>query len=202
MGVLIMIIIDLMLVMLFIVTITLLSGRKIMSNPRVFQTIFTVWVIYSPLSDLIEGYKLGYTGISSIIGFIAIMLAIFIWGYRKNTYRYTIHNVKEDDVINIIVNFLERKNINYKVSNEEIQLLDTYDSIYIRHLTEIILDFKEIKNRDFYNEIIEEVKSEIKKIDKKHLSMDGVLYLVFTLFLLWSRFTFLKIFIFHVVIIN
>ena len=195
MGVLIMIIIDLMLVMLFIVTITLLSGRKIMSNPRVFQTIFTVWVIYSPLSDLIEGYKLGYTGISSIIGFIAIMLAIFIWGYRKNTYRYTIHNVKEDDVINIIVNFLERKNINYKVSNEEIQLLDTYDSIYIRHLTEIILDFKEIKNRDFYNEIIEEVKSEIKKIDKKHLSMDGVLYLVFTLFLLWSRFTFLKIFI-------
>ena len=190
-----MIIIDLMLVMLFIVTITLLSGRKIMSNPRVFQTIFTVWVIYSPLSDLIEGYKLGYTGISSIIGFIAIMLAIFIWGYRKNTYRYTIHNVKEDDVINIIVNFLERKNINYKVSTEEIQLLDTYDSIYIRHLTEIILDFKEIKNRDFYNEIIEEVKSEIKKIDKKHLSMDGVLYLVFTLFLLWSRFTFLKIFI-------
>ena len=154
-----MIIIDLMLVMLFIVTITLLSGRKIMSNPRVFQTIFTVWVIYSPLSDLIEGYKLGYTGISSIIGFIAIMLAIFIWGYRKNTYRYTIHNVKEDDVINIIVNFLERKNINYKVSNEEIQLLDTYDSIYIRHLTEIILDFKEIKNRDFYNEIIEEVNN-------------------------------------------
>ena len=166
-----------------------------MSNPRVFQTIFTIWVIYSPLSGLIEGYKLGYTGISSIIGFIAIMLVIVIWGYRKNTYRYTIHNVEEDDIINIIGNFLERKNINYKISNEEIQLLDTYDSIYIRYLTEIILDFKEIKNRDFYNEMVDEVKSEIKKIDKKYHSMDGILYLVFTLFLLWIRFTFLKTFI-------
>lgn len=187
-----MIIIDLMLIMLFIFTITLLSGRKIMYNPRAFQIIFTIGVIYSPLSGLIEGYKLGYIGISSIIGFIAILLVIFIWEYRKNTYRYIIYNVKEDNVTNIIANFLERKNISYKVCNEEIQLLDTNDRILIRYLTKIILDFKEIKSRDFYNEIIEEVKFEIKKIDKKHFSMDGVLYLVSTLFLLWVRLTFLK----------
>lgn len=182
-----MITIDLILVMLFIITITLLSGRKIMFNPRFFQTIFTILIIYSPLSNLIEGYKVGHTGVISIIGFIAIILVIFIWGYIKNTYRYTIHNVKEDDVINIIKDFLQRKNINYKVSNEEIQLLDTYDSIYIHCSTQIILDFKEIRNRDFYNEIIEEVKYKIKRIDNKHLSMDGMIYLVFTLFLLWIR---------------
>lgn len=188
-----MIIIDLMLVVLFIITITLLSGRKIISNPRWIHTILTICAIYSPLSKLIEGYKLGYTGIGSIVAFIAVMIVIFIRGYIKNTYRYTVHNVEEKDIRNIIEGYLKRENISYNLRNKDIYLLDTDNSIYIHSLIETTLDFREIKNKDFYKEIVSEVKTKIKNIEKKYRSIEGLIYLIFTLFLLWIRFTFLYI---------
>ena len=73
-----MIIIDLMLIMLFIITIISLSGRKRMSNTRGIQIICTIATTYSIFLNLIEGYKLGEITISWIIGVIAIILAIFI----------------------------------------------------------------------------------------------------------------------------
>ena len=56
----IMIIIDLMLVVLIIITITLLSGAKIMYNQRYLQVITFIVIMYTPLSKLVEGYKLRY----------------------------------------------------------------------------------------------------------------------------------------------
>lgn len=143
-----MIIFDLMLVWLVITTITLLSGAKIMYTPKYSQVIMFIVIMYINLSNLVEGYKLGYIGISSIIAFCIVTLLIFIWGYRKNKYRYSIHNVKEKDVINIIENYLERKNLKYEVKNDEIYLLDIDNNIYVRSLMEITLDCREIKNTD------------------------------------------------------
>ena len=150
-----MIIFDLMLVWLVITTITLLSGAKIMYTPKYSQVIMFIVIMYINLSNLVEGYKLGYIGISSIIAFCIVTLLIFIWGYRKNKYRYSIHNVKEKDVINIIENYLERKNLKYEVKNDEIYLLDIDNNIYVRSLMEITLDCREIKNTDFCNEIVD-----------------------------------------------
>ena len=143
-----MIIFDLMLVWLVITTITLLSGAKIMYTPKYSQVIMFIVIMYINLSNLVEGYKLGYIGISSIIAFCIVTLLIFIWGYRKNKYRYSIHNVKEKDVINIIENYLERKNLKYEVKNDEIYLLDIDNNIYVHSLMEITLDCREIKNTD------------------------------------------------------
>ena len=81
-----MIIFDLMLVWLVITTITLLSGAKIMYNPKYSQVIMFIVIMYINLSNLVEGYKLGYIGISSIVAFCIVTLLIFIWGYRKNKY--------------------------------------------------------------------------------------------------------------------
>ena len=160
-----MIIFDLMLVWLVITTITLLSGAKIMYNPKYSQVIMFIVVMYINLSNLVEGYKLGYIGISSIVAFCIVTLLIFIWGYRKNKYRYSIHNVKEKDVINIIESYLERKNLKYEVKNDEIYLLDIDNNIYVRSLMEITLDF----------------------------SIEGMFYLVLTLFFFWVRVNFLMI---------
>ncbi|WP_290460004.1 hypothetical protein [Romboutsia ilealis] len=188
-----MIIIDLMLVALIIITITLLSGAKIMYNQRYLQVITFIVIMYTPLLKLVEGYKLRYIGISTIIAFCIVMLLIFIWGYRKNKYRYSVHNVKEKDVINIIESYLDRKNLKYEVINDEIHLLDIDNNIYVRSLMEITLDCREIKNTDYCNEIIDEVKMGIKEINQRYFSIEGMFYLVLTLFFFWVRFNFLMI---------
>ena len=185
-----MILLNLMILALLIITITLLSGARIMINHIYFQVIITIFILYPNLLDLIEGYKLGYIGISSILAFIILILLFFIWGYRRNKYIYYIHNVEEKDIINIIENYLERKNINYEIKPEEIYLSDTDNNIYIRSLLATTLDYRKIKNNNFYNDLVNEVKIGIKQTKKKYFSMEGVLYLIFTLFLIWVRFTF------------
>ena len=52
-----MIIFDLMLVWLVITTITLLSGAKIMYNPKYSQVIMFIVIMYINLSNLVEGYN-------------------------------------------------------------------------------------------------------------------------------------------------
>jgi len=185
-----MIIFDLMIVILLIITITLLSGIKIMYNPRYVQVIMAIFIMYTPLLNLIEGYKLGYTGINSLIAFSIVILLISIWGYRRNKYIYSIHNVKENDVINIIEKYLERKNIKYEVRNNEIYLLDIDNNIYVHGLMEKTLDCRKIKNTYFYNELIDEVRIGIKQIKQRYFSIEGLFYLILTLFLLWIRATF------------
>ena len=185
-----MILLNLMILASLIITITLLSGARIMINHIYFQVIITISVLYTNLLNLIEAYKLGYIGISPILAFIILSLLFFIWGYRRNKYIYYIHNVEEKDIINIIENYLERKNINYEIKPEEIYLSDTDNNIYIRSLLATTLDYRKIKNNNFYNDLVNEVKIGIKQTKKKYFSMEGVLYLIFTLFLIWVRFTF------------
>ena len=141
----IMIIFDLMIVILLIISITLLSGVKIMINDKYFQFIFLVFLTCIQILNLIKGYKLGEIGITTMIAISILFLLLFIWGYRRNTYIYSIHNVKEKDILNIIKKYLERKNIKYELSNEEIYLLDIDKSIYFSSLMKITLDCREIK---------------------------------------------------------
>lgn len=187
-----MIIFDLMIVALFIMSVILLSGVKIMFNSKYFQLIIAIFIMYTPISELIEGYKLKYIDINSIIIINIIPLLIVIWGYRRNKYIYSIHNVKEDDVMNIIEKYLERKNIKYEVRGEEIYFPDICKTIFVRSSIEITLDCRDIKYMDFYNELVDEVRAAIKEVKKRHFSMEGVFYLIFTLFFYWIRVTFLK----------
>lgn len=188
-----MIIFDLMIVILLIISITLLSGVKIMINDKYFQFIFLVFLTCIQLLNLIKGYKLGEIGIITMIAISILFLLLFIWGYRRNTYIYSIHNVKEKDILNIIKKYLERKNIKYEVSNEEIYLLDIDKSIYFSSLMKITLDCREIKNTNFYNELLDEIKVEIKEIKQRYFSIEGAFHLFFTLFFFWIRLTFFNI---------
>jgi len=188
-----MIIFDLMLVVLIIITIALLSGVKIMFKPRYVQSISIIFLMYTQLSNLIEGYKLGYIEITSIIAISIVFLLIFIWGHRINKHIYSIHNVKENDVINIIEKYLERKNIRYEIINEEIYLPDIDNNIYVRSLMETTLDFRKIKNSYFYNELVDEVKAGIKEIKQRYFPIEGAFYLILTLFCIWIRVIFSNI---------
>ena len=168
---------NLMIITLLICSVILLSGVKIMFNPRYAQVIMFIFITYSPFSNLIEGYKLGYTGISSIIIFSIVFLLIFIWGYRKNKHIYSIHNVKKTDVINIIEEYLKIKNIKYEVREDEIYLPEFYKTIFIDSLMSISLDFKDIKDIDFYNDLIEKIKTGIKEIKLRYFPIEGMFFL-------------------------
>lgn len=174
-----MLVINLMIIVLLIYSIVLLSGVKIMFNRRYIQLIISIFIMYNPISSLIEGYKLGYTVISSIIIVTILFLLLFIWGYRRNKYMYLIHNVKKSDVVNIIEKYLETKNIKYEVKDEEIYLPELYKSIFVKGLTGIHLDCIEIKDFDFYNELIDNVKTCIKEIKQRYFSIEGIFYLIF-----------------------
>lgn len=190
-----MLIINLMIITLFICSIILLSGVKIMFNPKYVQVIMFLFIIYTPFLDLVEGYKLGYTGISSIIIFTIVFLIIFIWGYISNKHTYLIHNVKQNDVINIIENYLKTKNIKYEVRENEIYLADFYKSIFVKGSIEIRLDCSDIKDIDFYNDMLIKVKARIKDIKKVYFPIEGMIYLILAGILCWIRADFLIDFI-------
>lgn len=186
-----MLIINLMIIVLFICSVILLSGVKIMFKSKYTQVILFLFVTYAPLSSLIEGYKLGYTGISSIIISSILFLLMFIWGYRKNKYTYSIHNVKQNDVINIIEGYLEIKNMKYEVRENEIYLPEFYKTIFVDGLIETSLDCKDIKDMDFYDEFVWNVRVGIKEIKRRSFSVEGMIYLIFVGILYWIRNDFL-----------
>ena len=171
-----MLIINLMMITFLILSVILLSGVKIMLNSKYAQIITFLIIIYTPFSELIEGYKLGYTGIISIIIFVIVFSLIFIWAYRRNKHIYSIHNVKQKDVINIIERYLEMKNIKYEIRGNEIQLPELYKVIYVKGLIGIRLDCRDIKDTDLYNDILMEVGAGIKDIKKKYLPIEGMIY--------------------------
>ncbi|MFR9070387.1 MAG: hypothetical protein ACLVIU_08515, partial [Paraclostridium sp.] len=123
--------------------------------------------------------------------FSIVFLLIFIWGYRKNKHIYSIHNVKKTDVINIIEEYLEIKNIKYEVREDEIYLPEFYKTILIDSLMSISLDFKDIKDIDFYNDLVKKIKSGIKEIKLRYFPLEGMFYLIFTGILYWIKTDFL-----------
>lgn len=186
-----MLVINLMIIVSLIYSIVLLSGSKMIINRRYFSSIIYIFIMYTQLSNLVKGYKLGYTGISSIIIVSILFLLLFIWGYRKTKHLYSIHNVKKMDVINIIEKYLERKNIKYEVKDEEIYLPELYKSIYVNDLMGITLDCREIKDINFYNDLIDNVRIDIKKIKRRYFPVEGMFYLVFAWILYSIKMSFL-----------
>lgn len=186
-----MLIINLMIIILFIGSVILLSGVRIMFKPKYLQIIMSLLVIFTPLSSLMEGYKLGYTGIGTIILVGMLFLLIFIWGYRRNIHRYSIHNVKKEELINIIKGYLEAKNIKFEVSEDEVYLSEFGKSVFIDGLLEITLDCREIKYMDFYGEFVEKVRAGIKEIKGRHFSTEGMFYLAFVGIFYWVSNVFL-----------
>lgn len=186
-----MLIINLMIIILFIGSVILLSGVRIMFKPKYLQIIMSLLVIFTPLSSLMEGYKLGYTGIGTIILFCMLLLLIFIWGYRRNIHRYSIHNVKKEELINIIKGYLEAKNIKFEVSEDEVYLSEFGKSVFIDGLLEITLNCREIKDMDFYGEFVEKVKVGIKEIKGIRFSIEGMVDLAFVGVFYWISNVFL-----------
>lgn len=174
---------NLMLVALLVVSVTLLSGVKIMFNIKYTQVIAIIVLLYILISQLIDGYTLGYMNLSWLIIISTIMLLIAIWSYRRSKYVYSIHNVKEKDVINIIEKYLEGKNIKYELRSEEIYFPDINKTMFVRSLMETTLDCKGIKNVDFYNKLVGEVRLGIKEIKQRYFPIEGVFYLILFLFL-------------------
>lgn len=188
-----MLIINLMIIMLFLYSIILLSGKTIIFKHIYTQVLLFLFIIYTPLSKLIEGYKLKYTGISSIIIFSIVFLLIFIWGYKRNKYMYSIHNVKQEDIINIIEEYLKIKNKKYEIKENEIYFPELYKTIFLNGLIEISLDCRDIKDMYFYNELIDKIKIGIKEINQRKIPIEGIVYLFFVGILYLIKTYFLKI---------
>ncbi|WP_250675275.1 hypothetical protein LZ906_016785 (plasmid) [Paraclostridium ghonii] len=178
---------NLMIIMLLIYSVVLLSGVKMMFNSKYFSVITFLFIMYYPFLNLIEGCKLGYTSTGDIIIFSIVFPLIFIWGYRRNKHIYSISNVKKDDVINIIKGYLEIKNIKYEVKEIGLYLPEFNKNIIVDNFSETSLDCREIKGIYFYNELVEKVRVEIKKIKKRYFPIEGMLFLVIAIILYWSK---------------
>lgn len=187
--------IDLMMIGLLIFSVILLTGAKIMIKNRYIKTIIILPGIYAPFPNLIEGYTLGEFSITFIIICIIIMLLIFWWGYKSNKHIYTIHNVKQKDIIYIIENYLDSKNIKYETTDPNIYLTDLYKTIHIDSFTEINLDCSDIKDLDFYNDLVANMRLKIKEIKRRRISLEGLFYLVGFGIVYWIRGSFLVGFI-------
>ncbi|WP_250675273.1 hypothetical protein LZ906_016795 (plasmid) [Paraclostridium ghonii] len=187
-----MLVVNLMIIMLLIYSVVLLSGVKMMFNSKYSKVIICLFAMYGPILSSIEGYKLGYTGIASIIILCVSFLLIFIWGYRINKHIYSINNVKQDDVINIIEEYFETKNIKYEVREEKIYLPEFDKNIVIDDFIEISLNCKNIKDIYFYDELVKKVRVEIKKIKKRYFPLEGMFYLACAVILYYFTTYFFK----------
>lgn len=187
--------IDLMMIGLLIFSVILLSGVIIMIENRYIKIIIFLIIMYIPFSNLIEGYILGESSITPIIIYSIIMLLIFWWGYKSNKHIYSIHNVKQKDIINIIENYLDSKNIKYETTEPKIYLTDLCKTIHIDSLTEINLDCRDIKDLDFYHDLVDNVRLKIKEIKGRRLSLEGLFYLASFGIMYWIREIFLVGFI-------
>ncbi len=93
--------------------------------------------------------------------------------------------------MNIIEEYLKIKNIKYEARDEEIYLPEYYKTIYANNLIEKSLNLKEIKDMDFYNELVENVRVGIKGIKKRYFPIEGMMYLIFVGIFYWIRTDFL-----------
>ncbi|MEG0857761.1 MAG: hypothetical protein RSG52_14935 [Terrisporobacter sp.] len=190
-----MIIFNVMIIVLLVFAIILLSGVKIMFNCKYFQLLISILVMYAPIVSFKKGYELGEIGRSDEIMLIIvclILIGLIIWGYRRNKSIYSIHNVKQKDVMNIIEKYLLRKNIKHEIRDEEIYFPDGNNVVFVRGIMETSLDCREIKNEDFCEELVNEVRAGIKEIKERYFPYEGVFYIVFAVFLYWINLTFLK----------
>ncbi|MCR8743719.1 hypothetical protein [Romboutsia lituseburensis] len=187
--------IDLMMIGLLIFSVILLTGVKIMIKNKYIKSIIFLLIMYAPFSNLIEGYMLGEFSITFIIISIIVILLIFWWGYKSNKHIYSIHNAKQKDIINIIESYLELKNIKYETTEPDIYLTELCKTIHIDSYTEINLDCRDIKDLDFYNELVENVRLKIKKIKGSRISLEGLFYLAGFGIVYWIRGSFLVGFI-------
>ena len=182
---------SLLIIVLLIFSVTLLSGLKIMINCKYIQTIMFFFIIYGPFSELVEVCKSGYTyDALSIIILIIVLLLIFIWGYRRNKYIYSLHNLKQKDVVDIIERYLERRDIKYEIRGNEIQLTELYKVIYVKGQIEVLLDCRQIKDMELYNDILMEVRTKIKDIKKRYFRKEAIIYLILAGILYWVKIKF------------
>ncbi len=187
-----MLVLDLMLIALAIYTIVLLSGKKTMYSNKLLSIVVGLCAMSSIYISLSQGYKLGYINIMQIIFIIIILLLIMMIFYKINNNVYIIENVQEKDLINIIVNFLDKENIKHEVRLYDIYLTDLDKTITVTSTLSNRLNCKEISKEYFYKDLIKYIKIEIKKTKRQKISLLGLFNLIGFLLVYWLRITFLS----------
>ena len=141
----------------------LLSRKKLILNQVLTPLAIFILIVYNQISQLIYDYELGYIGIKNIIIVLVLFLLILIWGYRRNRHIYSIYNTKKDNVLDIIENYLQIKDIKYELKEDEIYLKEFDKYIYIYGLLRVNLNCIEIKDMNFYEDFINNIKFKIRK---------------------------------------
>lgn len=157
-------------------SIVIFTGRRVMLKYNYFNSLLFLMVISSPLNIAFENPKEDYMYILITL-IIFVPMYIFFISVRKES--YLIENVKVKDLINIITKYFDDNNINYEVEKKEIYLSKYYKTIDITGNKELILDLKEIKKLNFYEELLEYIKCEIKDIKEKSFPVMGLGYLIY-----------------------
>lgn len=143
--------------------------------------------IYSNIIPLVIGTTspiIKWAEIGEVDPFIFIITTTTLLGILINRGRYTIYNVNDKMVSDILINILEEKGISYEEKKESydkkenILILEDYDNKYISYkqsFDSVSIDLKDIKILPFYEDVKDELKIRIREIDSKLFPTTGVI---------------------------
>lgn len=146
----------------------LLSRKKLMVS-RLIEQIFIALMI---LPYSIINYINGDYSIRSSIMIIIIVSCMFL-----TKRRYTIYNVHIKDILFLINDILSKRDIIYL--NEENNIIFENTKIKIREFKGCLeIDFCEMKDKQLYSQIKNEIKLRLNTIDKKIFPSSGMFYVI------------------------
>ena len=157
-------------ILAFVVVYSIYIYRKknILYTQKIAPIICMTAFFPSLMKSAIEGYNLGAISMISVIMIVILMIAMAIWGYKTNSYRYYVNTDKRKEVVGFITSYLTKNKIKWQIENNElprIYLTDIKKDITIFGFKTICLDFKKIRKESFYQGLVEELKIKVSNLD-------------------------------------
>lgn len=118
---------------------------------------------------------------------ISIMVLLFIFSLVYLKGRFEIHNVSNEDMLLIVEKVLTQINIEFQVEGDSIVLSKFDDANIVIEMRE--LNLRKVMKLDFYSELINGIRVELKTLGKSRFSLLGPFYICLGLILAYYIYT-------------
>ncbi|WFD09423.1 hypothetical protein [Tepidibacter hydrothermalis] len=144
----------------------LLSRKKLMVSRLIEQTFIAFIILgYSSINYIKEDYPIR----------IIIMIIVIVSCVCLTKRRYTIYNVYIKDILFLINDILSKIDIRYVNKDNDI-ILENAKIKLKESIGCVEINFSEIKDKQLYSKIKNEIKSRLNTIDKKIFPFAGMIY--------------------------
>lgn len=157
--------------LLTLLGIAICTKKKILVHRIVEGTFLLVFIVgYYFYSNIIEGVRFWPIAIPVIL-----FLLLFIVLQKK----YTIYNVSKKEILSLINKALEQEKVKHEIIENSVLLNEKRASIWVSTWSNATsVNLKEIKDNHISHAVIKEIRKGLKDIEKKYLSLLGVVYIL------------------------